>query len=197
MRSGIARAAVILAAGFCLAACSSSDNLFGKFGAQNQAADAAAPVNAFASADGTPVAGAPVALAGANQPHMLGDDPNDDLALGKKQFRAKNYGVAEKYFRHAVEMHPKDAEAWLGLAACYDQLRRFDLADRAYGQAIHIVGPTVEILNNQGYSYMMRGDYQRARETLMAAERKDPGNRYVQNNIALLQESQKKGKAVE
>jgi Flp pilus assembly protein TadD len=31
-------------------------------------------------------------------------------------------------------------------------LRRFDLADRAYGQAIRIVGPTAEILNNQGYS---------------------------------------------
>ena len=60
-------------------------------------------------------------------------------------------------------MHPRDAEAWLGLAASYDRLRRFDLADRAYAQAIGIVGPTAEILNNQGYSYMLRGDYKRAR----------------------------------
>ena len=37
------------------------------------------------------------------------------LSLGKKQYRANNFGLAEKYFRHAVELHPRDAEAWLGL----------------------------------------------------------------------------------
>jgi Flp pilus assembly protein TadD len=76
-------------------------------------------------------------------------------------------------------------------------LRRFDLADRAYGQAIGIVGPTTEILNNQGYSYMLRGDYKRAREKLAVAQRQDPGNKYVQNNIHLLEDSSRKGKAIE
>ncbi len=128
---------------------------------------------------------------------LLGSDPNDDLNLGKKQFRAKNYGLAEKYYRRAVERHPRDAEAWLGLAASYDRLRRFDLADRAYGQAIGIVGPTVEILNNQGYSYMLRGDYRRAREKLAAAQRKDPGNRFVLSNLDLLAKSAATGKAIE
>jgi hypothetical protein len=52
--------------------------------------------------------------------------------------------------RLAVEKHPRDAVAWIGLAASYDRLRRIDLTDRAYGQAVGIVGPTVEILNNQG-----------------------------------------------
>ena len=80
-----------------------------------------------------------------------------------------------------------------GLAASYDRLRRFDLADRAYAQAIGIVGPTVEILNNQGYSYMLRGDYKRARETLGAAQRKDPGNKYVANNLHLLETSYAQG----
>jgi Flp pilus assembly protein TadD len=82
--------------------------------------------------------------------------------------------LAEKHFRAAVEKHPRDAEAWIGLAASYDRLRRFDLADRAYGQAVGIVGPTVEILNNQGFSYMLRGDYKRAHAALAAAQRKDP-----------------------
>jgi tetratricopeptide (TPR) repeat protein len=128
---------------------------------------------------------------------LLGSDPNDDLSLGKKQYRANNYGLAEKYFRHAVEQHPRDAEAWMGLAASYDRLRRFELADRAYAQAINIVGPTVEILNNQGYSYMLRGDYRRAREKLLAAKRKDPGNKYVLNNLHLLEKSYRKGKAIQ
>jgi Flp pilus assembly protein TadD len=127
---------------------------------------------------------------------MLGDDPTDDVSEGKKQFRVKNYGMAERYFRRAVELHPRSAEAWLGLAASYDRLRRFDMADRAYGQAVGIVGPTLEILNNQGYSYMLRGDYAHAREKLAAAQRKDPGNKYVLSNLQLLEES-RMGKAVE
>jgi Flp pilus assembly protein TadD len=129
--------------------------------------------------------------------NVLGNDPTDDLSLGKKQYRVENYGMAERYFRHAAELHPRDAEAWLGLAATYDQLRRFDFADRAYSQAIAIVGPTIEILNNQGYSYMLRGDYVRAREKLAAAQRKDPGNKYVLNNIRLLEESSHEAKAIE
>jgi Flp pilus assembly protein TadD len=128
---------------------------------------------------------------------LLGSDPYDELSLGKKYFRTSNYGLAEKHFRAAVEKHPRDAEAWIGLAASYDRLRRFDLADSAYGQAVGIVGPTVEILNNQGFSYMLRGDYKRAHAALAAAQRKDPGNKYVQNNLRLLEESYRKGKSVE
>ena len=60
-----------------------------------------------------------------------------------------------------------------------------------------IVGPTAEILNNQGYSYMLRGDYKRAREKLAEAQRKDPGNKYVLNNIQLLEDSYRKGKAIQ
>ena len=123
-------------------------------------------------------------------------DPNDDLSLGKENFREGNYGLAERYFRKAVESGPKDAEAWLGLAAAYDRLRRFELADRAYDEVIRIAGPTPEILNNQGYSYMLRGQFNRAREILMTARAKDPGNPYIQNNLALLEESVRARKAV-
>ena len=129
-------------------------------------------------------------------PELLGRDPNDDLSVGKKYFRQGSYGLAERHFRRAVELHPQDAESWVGLAASYDRLRRFDLADRAYAQAIKIKGPTVEILNNQGFSYMLRGDYRRARERLLAAQARDPANPYVQNNLRLLEESARKAKAV-
>jgi Flp pilus assembly protein TadD len=136
------------------------------------------------------------ALASA-EPDLLGSDANDDLSLGKKQYHANNFGLAEKYFRHAVELHPRDAEAWLGLAASCDRLRRFDLADRAYAQAIGIVGSRPEILNNQGYSYMLRGDYKRAEQTLALAQSKDPSNKFVQSNLLLLHEAARTGKAIE
>ena len=128
---------------------------------------------------------------------LLGADPKDDLSLGKQHFRQENYGLAEHYFRRAAEGHPRDAEAWLGLAASYDRLRRFDLADRAYKQAIAIAGTTPEVLNNQGYSYMLRGDYARARTKLAEARALDPKSPYIQNNIKLLAESSRKGKAIQ
>ena len=185
---------MVAVAGLWLAGCNTTGSSSNPFDSTPSGTDAfaAAPANDGAGAE----AGA-LGMPSATERGLLGGDPNDDLSLGKKQYHGNNFGLAEKYFRRAVESHPRDAEAWLGLAASYDRLRRFDLADRAYGQAIGIVGPTVEILNNQGYSYMLRGDYKRAREKLAAAQRQDPRNKYVANNIALLEESYRKGKAIE
>jgi Flp pilus assembly protein TadD len=129
-------------------------------------------------------------------PELLGADPNDDLSLAKKYFRQGGFGLAERYYRKAVEQHPRDAEAWVGLAASYDRLRRFDLADRAYRQAIKLIGPTPEILNNQGYSYMLRGNYRLARATLLAARSKDPSSPFIKNNLDLLNETQRSAKAI-
>jgi Flp pilus assembly protein TadD len=127
---------------------------------------------------------------------LMGEDPKGDLELGKRYYRENSFGLAEQHFRRAVEKGPKDLEAWIGLAASYDKLKRFDLADRAYAQAIRLAGPTAEILNNQGYSYLLRGDRQRARRTLLMAQAKDPNNPYIQNNLNLLDESLKEGAAV-
>jgi tetratricopeptide (TPR) repeat protein len=140
----------------------------------------------------TPPPGAPIPTT----PELLGSDPNDDVSLAKKYFRQGSYGLAERQFRKAVELYPKDAEAWLGLAASYDWLRRFDLADRAYRQAIRLAGATPEILNNQGFSYLLRGDHARARSILLAAQAKDPASPYIQNNLLLLEQSLRKKKAV-
>jgi Flp pilus assembly protein TadD len=127
-------------------------------------------------------------------------DPGDDLALGKRHFAEMNYGLAEQHFRRAVEKSTgsksRDTEAWIGLAASYDRLRRFDLADRAYDKATRLWGSTPEILNNHGYSYLLRGDYRNARATLLAASVKDPDNPWIRNNLALLAKSAARGSAV-
>ena len=203
MLNGIARGLIITAAGLWLAGCSTSNNFSELFGAKTPSDDASAQSATAASEPEQPgdeptgTVPAPLGVKTVSEPGLLGSDPNDELSLGKKYFRHNDFGLAEKHFRRAVEKHPRDAEAWLGLAASYDRLRRFDLADRAYSQAVGILGPTVEILNNQGYSYMLRGDYKRAHATLMAARRKDPANKYVENNLRLLEESYRKGKAIQ
>ena len=129
-------------------------------------------------------------------PELLGTDPNDDLAIGKKYYRQGSYGLAERHFRKAVELHPRDAESWLGLAAAYDQLRRFDLADRAYDQVIKLIGETPEVMNNLGFSYMLRSDYRRARATLLAARAKAPTNPHIAANLKMLDQAERKTKGV-
>jgi Flp pilus assembly protein TadD len=114
------------------------------------------------------------------------DEVKDDLTLAKEHFRATNYGLAEMHFRRAVETSRGDAEAWLGLAASYDQLRRFTLADRAYREAFKLIGPSPELLNNRGYSYLLRGNLKRASQDLSAAAAKDPENERIRNNLKAL-----------
>src|SRR6266478_4353328 len=78
--------------------------------------------------------------------------PSDEpVRLGLEHFNRGHYGIAERYFRDAVEKAPRDVTAWIGLAASYDRIGRFDLADRAYSSAIKLAGNTTQILNNQGY----------------------------------------------
>ena len=116
--------------------------------------------------------------------------PSDEpLKLGLEYFKKGSYGIANRYFRDAVEKAPKDAEAWTGLAASYDRLRRFDLADQAYAQAIKLTGETVQILNDRGYSYLLRGDLGKARVKFMKAYQLDPTNPTVINNLQLLNAS--------
>ena len=116
--------------------------------------------------------------------------PSDEpVRLGIQRFYEGNFGLAQRYFQNAVEKAPKDATAWIGLAASYDRLGRFDLADRSYAAAAKLVGDTPSLLNNEGYSYMLRGDLRRARAKFDAALSLDPGNATTINNLALLNQS--------
>jgi Flp pilus assembly protein TadD len=113
--------------------------------------------------------------------------PSDEpLRLGLEHFNRGHYGIAERYFRDAVEKAPEDVTAWVGLAATYDRIGRFDLADRAYSAAIKLAGVTIEILNNQGYSYMLRGNLPAARRKVLQAYAREPNNPTVLNNLRLL-----------
>jgi Flp pilus assembly protein TadD len=111
----------------------------------------------------------------------------EELRLGKEHFRNGNFGIAEQHFRRAVEQTPESVEALVGLAASYDQLSRFDLADRAYVEALKVSGPNASIINNQGYSYYLRRDFKRARTEYSKALRLDPTNEQVKRNMALLE----------
>lgn len=198
----IVRVFAALAALTALAGCGSS----GKFAGLNWGQDTPPPppgagemVSSPASATTPDITGStPLAVAPnpAVQDALLGGDPGDDLVIGKRQYREKNYGLAEQHFRRAIEKAPRDGEAWLGLAASYDRLKRYELADRAYREALAIFGPRPEVINNIGYSYLLRGDLRRARIKFAEAQAKDPGNPTIANNIALVDEAARRRKGV-
>lgn len=196
-------------AALALAGCSSP----GKSGLWSWGEDTPPPANAAATASSAEATGSitkpasaettgsigraetapnPIAVKDA----MLGGNEGDDLSLGKRHYRERDYGLAEQHFRRAVETRPRDGEAWLGLAASYDRLRKYELADRAYREAIAIYGPRAEVLNNIGYSYLLRGDLRKARAKFAEAQAKDPENPTIANNIALVDEAAKRRKGL-
>jgi tetratricopeptide (TPR) repeat protein len=111
---------------------------------------------------------------------------DEDTRLGWVHLTSGNYGLAEQHYRRAVEATRQNGSAWIGLAASYDRLGRFDLADLAYRHAIWLEGENYIILNNRGYSYLLRGDVRRARRLLERAMLLAPGVPTIANNIAVM-----------
>jgi Flp pilus assembly protein TadD len=120
--------------------------------------------------------------------YYASDEP---LKLALEHFNRGSFGIAARYFEDAVTKAPRDATAWVGLAASYDRIGRFDFADRAYKEAIKLVGETTDILNNEGYSYMLRGNLVVAKQKLLKAYKRDPQNPTIINNLQLLNSSQR------
>lgn len=136
-----------------------------------------------------------LALSGCAEELAFEHDPLETSALpetaryvreGKRQFSSGHYGLAVDAYAKCVELDGLNSEAWLGLAASYDQVGRFDKADMAYAKVQSLIGATPSVLNNLGYSYLLRGNLDKSRTTLAAAYTGDPGNPYIQNNIDIL-----------
>lgn len=127
------------------------------------------------------------AIPASNQASLKGEQGTKYLVLGRENFHGDNFGTAEASFRKAVEIRPDSFEAWAGLAASYDQLGRFDLADRAYDQLLKLKKNDARIMNNRGYSYLLRGDYAKAESWFTKAQASNPALEEVDGNMHLLE----------
>jgi Flp pilus assembly protein TadD len=114
---------------------------------------------------------------------------NEVFTVAKVQFAEGNFGHAARYYERTVEVDPNNGEAWLGLAASYDRIRRFDLADRAYREAGRLIGDRAEYYNNIGYSYLLRGDAAKARSNFLKAHEIDPTSATINNNLDMLRDN--------
>ena len=117
----------------------------------------------------------------------IGDYTADSaLAEAKAHFKNGDFGYSAALYKRAVELQPKNAEAYVGLSASYDRLRRFDLSDRVYAALHDLTGSTVQYYNNVGYSYLLRGNLSAAMTNFRKAQKIDPENVVVANNIQML-----------
>jgi len=108
------------------------------------------------------------------------------LSEARNHFANNDFGYSAALYKRVVELSPKDPGGYIGLGASYDRLRRFDLSDRVYKALYRISGPNVQYYNNLGYSHMLRGDLKTALKNFRKAQKLDPGNVTVFNNLQIL-----------
>jgi hypothetical protein len=60
----------------------------------------------------------------------------DRLADAKGQLAIGNVGLALEAFRSVARLYPDNADAYIGMAACYESMRRYDLAQSKYEAAL-------------------------------------------------------------
>lgn len=117
------------------------------------------------------------------------------LREARAHFRNRDYGHSAAFYQRAVELSPKDPEGYVGLGASYDRLRRFDLSDRVYAALYDLSGGSAQYYNNVGYSQMLRGNLKDALSNFRRAEKLDPGNVVVANNMQILAHVTEKARA--
>jgi tetratricopeptide (TPR) repeat protein len=112
-------------------------------------------------------------------------DASDPVERGRGEILTGQYGLAIDGLTEVVTRDPGNARALTLLAVAYGQLKRFDLADRYHARALEIDPNSAVVLNNWGYSYLVRGDGRRAAGLLERAVATSDGRPIVAANLAL------------
>lgn len=100
------------------------------------------------------------------------------VQLGEIQSRQKTWDVAEASYKKAIEIDPKSAEAWDGLAALYNSTSKFDLAADAVAKAMALQaasgGGDATSAYNNGAIMMNSGKIAEAKAQFQRAIQLDP-----------------------
>ena len=112
-------------------------------------------------------------------------DASDPIERGRGEILTGQYGLAIDGLTEVVTRDPGNARALTLLAVAYGQLKRFDLADRYHARALEIDPNSAVVLNNWGYSYLVRGDGRRAADLLERAVATSDSRPIVAANLAL------------
>lgn len=117
---------------------------------------------------------------------LLKDSPRDEELHFLKGYALRELGQREQAvdeFKKACDIRSGFAESWNAMGITYDQMRKFDEAEKAYMEALKINPNSAKYLNNLGFSYFSRGEYNQAAEAYKKALAFDPSNVQIRNNL--------------
>lgn len=110
------------------------------------------------------------------------------VELGISHLRAQEYGHAIVALKRARPLETGDQRSLMALAAAADMTGDFRLADRAYEKLLNSGAERAQLFNNIGYSYMLRGDLDKAVQYISEAARHAPENVTIINNLTMLRQ---------
>ena len=116
---------------------------------------------------------------------LSNESASSNLALAREEFGRGNYGNAIELLEKELSQRPTSISALNGLGACYDQLGRYDIAQRYYFRALDLAPESSQTLSNLGYSYTRQGRHSDAVAVLELALQKDDGNQVAANNLSI------------
>lgn len=128
-------------------------------------------------------------VSSAEIPSIGSADKATAVTQARASFRNANYGYSAAYYKRLIEIEPKNPEGYVGLGASYDRLGRFDLSDRVYATLYTLKGASAQYYNNVGYSYLLRGNLSGALQNFRKAQKLDPENVVISNNILMISEA--------
>ncbi len=110
----------------------------------------------------------------------------DALSLGRASLALGNVGLALQQFRLSLRAHPGSIEAVGGIALCYDEMGRADLARRYYEEALAIAPANLPLLRMYASSLARHGAAEEAQAVIgeIALRSKAPAAQWVFEPVA-------------
>lgn len=119
---------------------------------------------------------------------LLAANPNDALLYeraGIAEIRTGDVARAALLLGKATSLPTASWRAWNALGVAADFRRDWALADAAYARAAELAPNRAEVLNNLGWSLLVRGRWSEAVEPLERAAALDPKGRRIAANLEL------------
>ena len=111
------------------------------------------------------------------------DHSSDYYLTGREALMKRQYNVALAHFYEAAQQNTNQHEALLGVATSYSLMGHFAKADQYFKLYRKQFGETVPYLNDNGFSLLLRGDYERAERQFLAAQKLEPSSLTIKNNL--------------
>jgi hypothetical protein len=106
---------------------------------------------------------------------------SDEIALARGAMALGNVGMALEQFRAALRAHPDSQAALRGIASCYDEMGRADLARRYYEEALALAPADLPLLRQYAGSLAHHGAAEEAQAVVaeIALRTKAPAAQWV------------------